>query len=141
LSLNSYTSTTMNNQDGTTPSTEQGATNLSPLLRLAGELRNKIYQLALEGDAVEITSSGIPEPGLLLVNRQICKETLPFFYEDTCLEIPAPSYNPDICVKLTEKLRCKEQFAGQKFKIGYYWVHRTGPPSRSNVLRWLKHCH
>ena len=48
----------------------------SPLMRLIGELRNKIYRLVLlanEGDDPKLTPRGMTEPALLSVCKQVSR--------------------------------------------------------------------
>jgi hypothetical protein len=133
----------MNDQGSAVQSPQDDASS-SPLLRLAGEIRNKIYQLPLkEEGAVQVTPSGITEPGLLLVNRQIRQEAMPIFYTENKVEILTPDYDPTTSLlwkKKTDELR--RRFGKQKLMFTST-VEFQGQVTAnwSNLIRWLKHFH
>ena len=45
----------------------------SPLMKLPGEIRNRIYRFSVANDDVPVTRTGMTEPGLLLACKAVSK--------------------------------------------------------------------
>lgn len=117
------------------------STTTSPLLKLPGELRNRIYRALLVSDSHILTNtSGIPEPPLLLASQQIRNEAITIYYNENKFTIPIPDYSSDIFLAVTQRV---EQLR-TRYKIAP-WTVCTSPqpslPNWSNVMQWLKRYH
>ena len=78
----------------------------SPLLRLSGELRNKIYrEVLVDQKSVKVTTTGVPEPAFLLTCKQIRREGMDVFYGENRFRIPAPRYDSTTLMHWGEKVR------------------------------------
>jgi hypothetical protein len=62
------------------PSRQQEAVEGSPFLRLAPEIRNKIYQYCLVEPSLRHCELSLAQPPLTRTNRQIRSEALPIYY-------------------------------------------------------------
>jgi hypothetical protein len=122
---------------------EQNGTN-SPFLRLPGELRNKIYRLALvESGKVAVTDNECAEPGLPLVNHQVRKECATIFYYGNKFSVPWPNWDVKTCLKWDRKKRAlRQDFPKHKPPSptrGRF--ERQDAPNWKNLIQWLEHWH
>ena len=115
-----------------------------PLFRLPGELKNKIYRSVLVSDrSIEVDSSGLQEPALLLACKQSRREAMGIFYGENEFIIQHPNYDGSTPVKWTRKARSiKAQCKVQMNCMGYCAPgSSTGTPHWATLLLWLKRYH
>jgi hypothetical protein len=129
------------------PTTQDAPTDaeLSPFLRLPGELRNKIYRLVLlqpDQQRLEVAVTGINEPGLLLANHKIRDEAAPIFYGENRFQIRFLNYHPAPILKWTNKCRKVYWKYNKLFPecSGLTWFG-TRVPNWRDLLLWLEHWH
>ncbi|USW58271.1 hypothetical protein Slin15195_G115900 [Septoria linicola] len=73
----------------------------SPLLRLPGELKNRIYALVLSKQKIIVVKArGHYRPPLLNMCKRIRRDTLKMFYGETTLRCNSPDWNMDPHVQL-----------------------------------------
>lgn len=116
-------------------------TETSRLLKLSGELRNRIYRAVLvSNNNIRANISGIPEPLLLAASKQIRNEAITIYYNENTFTIPVHGYSSDVylvAVQRVQKLRTRYNIAPE--------VVCTAPnpnlPNWSNVMQWLKRYH
>ena len=115
----------------------------SPLLSLPGEIRNRIYRYALinDDDAVAVTSSGIPEEGLLLASTQIRQECVEIFYYENNFYVPIPYYDSSVLVKWCAKLRLMHKRHQKAIDYNLKFGIGMAVPHWENLILWLKGYH
>lgn len=65
-----------------------------PFLKLPAELRNSIYRYAVVRiSPIDIDATGLQEPALLWVSKQIRQEAAPIFWSENKLRITTVDYN------------------------------------------------
>ncbi|KAK5127473.1 hypothetical protein LTR85_006812 [Meristemomyces frigidus] len=114
----------------------------SPLLALPGELRNRIYRLALvEPRLVLLNRTKFVEPALLVACHQIRHEAAPIFYGENDFRIPVPNYDSTICKLWTVKVRAVRR----KYDIHIETSLSRGTgheePNWENAIKWLQRRH
>lgn len=115
----------------------------SPLFKLCPELRNMIYRFALITiDPVRITKSdGIPEPGLLIVNKIIRNETFAIFYQENRFQCEVYNYD-DAALQLAVR---KQDYAFSQYSLNIdrsTWLvsFLARPRNWKNLESWLHSC-
>lgn len=115
----------------------------SPLLKLPGELRNRIYRSALlEQPYVTVGRAAFVEPGLLLVCHQIRREAAPIYYGENKFRIPAPNYDSATCLRWM----AKRTALSLKYDVRIQCSLTLGngsdrQPDWENALQWLHRFH
>lgn len=116
----------------------------SPLLKLPQELRDMIYRFALlSNDRVRISkSNGIPEPGLLFVNKAVRSETIPIFYQGNQFTCEVLNYDDTAIRMAIRKADCT--MARHSLQIatvgGWKVAFRVTQRSWKNLVSWLHAC-
>ncbi|KAK4995285.1 hypothetical protein LTR66_004870 [Elasticomyces elasticus] len=107
----------------------------SPLLRLPGELRNKIYRMALIwGIArLQIQRGRDKQPALIQVCRQIRREAFSIFFQE------APFQVDIVGLDGTDIIEWMRPHRG-RFTNGVT-LNLVGDPSWPNLLRWMQEIH
>jgi hypothetical protein len=107
----------------------------SPLLKLPGELRNRIYRFAIiKPVSIELD---IPrwqdhQPAFVRTCKQIRIEALRLFYAENKITTNIHDWNPIV------KVRCSELLASHKMRSHHLYHYFTGSPNWENLLAWLK---
>lgn len=112
------------------------------LMSLPPELRNRIYRFAVvSSQKIDVSSSGIQEPDLLLACKQTRKEALGIFYSENTFAVDNHDYDPSVSVRWTSKLR--QMYRQHLIKEAPTCVFSTPSPQPNwpNFARWLKHAH
>lgn len=117
----------------------------SPLFKLPPELRCMIYHFALVSDTVNpvlITESGgIPEPGLLSVNKLLRSETFAIYYQENHFRFIVSHYN-DAAIRLAVG-KANSTFSPCSFDLtdGTWQVAvQTHQRNWKNLVSWLRAC-
>ncbi|KAK3653160.1 hypothetical protein LTR56_004696 [Elasticomyces elasticus] len=72
----------------------------SPLARLPGEMRNRIYRLVLISNSnIRINHTGPSHPPLLLTCRAIRAESFVIYWKENQFVVPIPNYDSDLCIR------------------------------------------
>lgn len=107
----------------------------SRLLSIPGELRNRIYRLAIiEPDSIIIdrTSWASHQPALLKTCKQIRVEALPLFYVESKISADIHHWNP------VAKDRVNRLMMSYNIKSPHVYYYFSGLPNWTNLLAWLK---
>lgn len=115
---------------------------LTILERLPGELRNRIYRyVLLRNGPFTVTATGIQEPPLLSVCKQIRQEGILIFYGENEIHVPFMDYDSSLFVKWTEKSRA----LAEKYNVPRRFARVRGVGNKSphweNLSTWLKRYH
>ncbi|KAK5124394.1 hypothetical protein LTR85_001611 [Meristemomyces frigidus] len=105
------------------------------LLTLPGELRNRIYRLALVAhDDITVDKENWKQPALLQVCKRIRKEGSSIYYEENKFGFDATDFNSDALISWFQH--------GKRFpkSIEQGSCGPTGRNDWGNLLRWLKRC-
>ena len=125
-----------------------GANQSSPterptLLKLPGELRNRIYRCALlESTTLLVTSRGHVELGLLLVSKEIQQESVPIYYLENRFLAVAEAYDGTASVMWPNRLNILQKQYGVQYCI--YNIQLGDPqqtPNWPNLKEWLEIVH
>ncbi|KAI5359730.1 hypothetical protein Slin15195_G115890 [Septoria linicola] len=123
----------------------------SPLLALPGELRNKIYHLALvRHSKIRVTETGYERSGLIATCKQTRRECLRIFYHENQFRIPIPRFSAMLLTKFVKHLdgidfgvdparNGKE--VGWQAGVNCYVTPSPMTPSWLNLLRWCQLIH
>ncbi|KAK4549846.1 hypothetical protein LTR36_005147 [Oleoguttula mirabilis] len=117
----------------------QTAGTTSRFLELPGELRNRIYRLALLSDnAIPVTAQHFQEPDLLHACKQVRREAMSIFYGENEFDVLHIGFDSAVQIKMLEK----EVKLRDEYKVPIKWFICTrGPRNWANLLTWLKHIH
>jgi len=97
-------------RDSNNDRTASGQT--SPLLKLPGELRNRIYRLTLASgpdSEVRIDEGDVPEPNLLLTCHEIRAEAISIYYGKNLFRTPIKNLDSTLLMKLTQLLDLRKR--------------------------------
>lgn len=112
------------------------------LLDLPAELRNSIYRYALvHTSSIDVDATGLQEPALLSVSKQVRKETAPVFWAENSFRVITVDYN------ITTYMQWRT--------MAYHALHRgeisrvidpigtplSCSPHWHNLLGWLRRYH
>lgn len=135
-SVMDFEATTMTAPASTMSAT--GPTIESRLLKLAAELRNRIYEYALTEDRdIHVGHRGFHQSGLLQTNRQIRSETRAMYFSVNTFAIDAKNFDPTWIIKFSSATRINSGNVRPKsFKFNFGF----GTPVWDNVMEWLRAC-
>lgn len=135
------------NMSSATPELPDALTNKSmadqsPLLKLPGELRNRIYRLALlEPQPIGLSPTNFVEPSLLVACHQIRREAATISYGENTFRVPIPNYDSTMCKLWTAKFRKLRKI----FKVNVHTVLSRGAafeePDWENAIEWIQRRH
>ena len=115
----------------------------SAFFNLPAELRNRIYEFVLlqeDDEAIEIGSTGVPEPSLLLTCKQIRKEGLPIYYEENTFDIFSRDFDSSVMLKWAERSRLVT--TEEALASGNNHVRSSSmQPNWLNLSLWLERYH
>lgn len=122
------------------PDQIQDETSFCPLLELAPELRNHIYEYALlSGDDTMITNAGFAAPGLLAVNKQIRSEAKPVFYARSRFQIVMHDFH---AVAIYRWVLIASEMGIQPTADAFYLsTQSTWTPHWRNLVGWARMLH
>ncbi|KAK4623594.1 hypothetical protein CLAFUW4_05285 [Fulvia fulva] len=111
------------------------------LLGLPGELRNKIYSLALVSESdITVTATGPSQPPLIRTCHQIREEALSVYYTDNSFTLRVQDHN-GVALEHFSLLR-RQYFDGTRGdRLSKTTVQRVGKRSWKNLLAWLEAAH
>lgn len=110
----------------------------SPLFRLPGELRNKIYEYALtKRHPVLVNSEGFKVPPLLLTCHAIRSEALSLFYILNTFDVLFEYFDSTWAVHFLRIAREHANVSGQPISMNSL-LPVTGTPNWENLALWLR---
>lgn len=112
------------------------ATVSSPLFKLPGELRNRIYRYALHSpkQPLELTPSNWAEhqPSLLRVSTQLRAEALPIFYLENFFSTEVRDWSARVQTKL------HDLYVSHGLRLPHRKHYFVGEPNWGNLAEWLR---
>ena len=112
----------------------------SPLLKLPGELRNRIYRFALithDHIRLPVTTRTFPEPALLATNKEIRREASSLFYSENHFMIEVRDFDSTACVIFSHKIAYVEGLKTARYRFS--WLSKR--PNWANLHLWLFRLH
>jgi hypothetical protein len=109
-------------------------------LTIPGELRNKIYRLALISDGKIVVAKGqFVEPRLLRTCRQIRTEATKIYYLENEWTIDYPNWEYSIAEAFVNHVQIVQEFDFAQMKT--YWRNSGSYKNRANLLELAKVLH
>ncbi|KAK5127472.1 hypothetical protein LTR85_006811 [Meristemomyces frigidus] len=126
-------------------SLEAGPDGQSPLFKLSGELRNRIYRLLLlpePGGVIDITAQGVEEPSILLSCHEVRNEAISIFYAENDFVIHVTDYDSSPLMEFGQHVRKREK-QHSHFYGPMTAVCQTAniTPNWANLLLWCQRNH
>ncbi|KAK6431013.1 hypothetical protein LTR95_012827 [Oleoguttula sp. CCFEE 5521] len=107
--------------------------------KLSGELRNRVWNFAVcEDGFIDITFTGVPEPGLLTACRLIREEAGGMYYYLNKFSVVCAGYNSAALLIANRKF---EIFKVARPDKQTYSITLDGTPSWTNLVIWLERIH
>lgn len=120
----------------TPPPYRTTATASSPLFKLPGELRNRIYRYALHDakHAIELTPStwASHQPALLRASTQLRAEALPIFYLENVFAAEVRDWSARV------QGRLRDLCAAHGLRLKHRRHYFVGAPDWGNLVAWLR---
>ncbi|KAK5127478.1 hypothetical protein LTR85_006817 [Meristemomyces frigidus] len=108
-------------------------------LGLPGELRNRIYRLALLSDlAIPVTAQHFQEPTLLYACKQIRHEAVSIYYGENEFDALHVGFDATVQMKMLEK---KDKLCDEHKVTLEWFICPVVPRNWSNLLTWLTRAH
>ena len=125
----------------TAPSAHAATAAKAPnFLMIPGELRNKIYRLALiSADRILIAKGQFEEPSLLLACRQIRTEASKIYYLENKWTIDYPSWEYSVAEGFVNHVQIVRGF--DLYKMAIHWRNSGSYKNKANLIALAKGLH